>query len=93
MIVLDEHVLLVRIVDPVDGGPPVWLTPGGGVEANKALVQAARRELREETGLVVTKEDLGDPVAVTRGDWAFRGELLVSEDTSFLLRTVRYEPT
>ncbi|MGI8756583.1 MAG: NUDIX hydrolase [Acidimicrobiales bacterium] len=94
VIVLDEHgnVLLVRIVDPVDGGPPLWQTPGGGVEADEALVEAARRELREETGLRVTAEDLGDPVAVTKGNWAFRGELLTSEDTFFLLRTVRYEP-
>ena len=94
VIVVDEggDVLLVRVVDPIDGRPPVWLCPGGGVEAGESLAEAAVRELREETGLVTSVNDLGDSVAVTRGDWEFRGEPLSSEDTFFFLRTERYEP-
>ena len=59
-IILDEndHVLLCRFDFPhpavPTGAPAVWAAPGGGTEPGEDGLSALRRELREETGLVIT---------------------------------------
>ncbi|MEM9417584.1 MAG: NUDIX domain-containing protein [Planctomycetota bacterium] len=47
----DGRLLMFRFVDPVSGSP-FWITPGGGLDEGESFEDAARRELREETGLV-----------------------------------------
>ncbi|MCC6238353.1 MAG: NUDIX domain-containing protein [Dehalococcoidia bacterium] len=46
-----ERVLLLRF--RIWDGPTVWIPPGGGVAADETGDAAARREVREETGIVV----------------------------------------
>jgi 8-oxo-dGTP diphosphatase len=46
----DGEVLLVR---HEKGGHSYWLVPGGGVDSGETMVDAAERELLEETGYVV----------------------------------------
>ena len=48
----EERVLLVQRGTPPGVG--LWTVPGGRVEPNETLAAALVRELREETGLVVT---------------------------------------
>lgn len=56
----DDRILLFLTTAPDTSGVARWLTPGGGVDPGEGYEEAARRELFEETGLVV--DALGDPV-------------------------------
>ena len=93
VIVIDgtDSVLLFLVKDPLDPKPPLWITPGGGINPGEALAEAAARELSEETGLVIDPAELGDPVATCRGEWTFRGQPLYSVETFFAWRTDRFE--
>ena len=56
----EGRVLLFLTKAPDTSGFARWITPGGGVDPGETHEQAAIRELREETGLVV--DSVGKPV-------------------------------
>jgi 8-oxo-dGTP pyrophosphatase MutT (NUDIX family) len=64
-----EIFLLKTHFDPEVGLPPRWITPGGGIDEGESVIQAAVRELAEETGLEVSPEALGELIWVTEGRW------------------------
>jgi 8-oxo-dGTP diphosphatase len=96
-VILDEEdcVLLCRFSFPHPAVPTcatvVWAAPGGGNEPGEEPLEALRRELREETGLVLE----ADPPHVwhqevdapSRADGYDR---LVND--YFLVRTTRFDP-
>ncbi|GAA4683791.1 NUDIX hydrolase [Frondihabitans cladoniiphilus] len=50
----DDRVLLMLTKAPDSSGSSRWITPGGGVDPGEDHVQAAVRELHEETGQVIS---------------------------------------
>lgn len=86
--------LLKTHFDPEVGLPPRWLTPGGGIDSGETTLEAAVRELREETGLRVDPEDLGEPALVSSGrwDWADGLSYHTYTDTIYELKVENFEP-
>jgi 8-oxo-dGTP pyrophosphatase MutT (NUDIX family) len=95
VIVLDEadRVLLFRgdVSATAWAGRETWFLPGGGAEDTESAVEAAARELAEETGLRVGVAELGVPVAVSRGDWSDGRVTYRAEDVLFYLRAPAWE--
>jgi 8-oxo-dGTP pyrophosphatase MutT (NUDIX family) len=101
VIVIDssDRVLLLAARDPSDSRV-VWFAPGGGVEADETLEQAAARELVEEIGSVASGLALLGPIWTRRHAFTWNGTALDQRETFFAARlevaldpaTIRPEP-
>ncbi|MEY4397251.1 MAG: hypothetical protein RLZZ40_1007 [Actinomycetota bacterium] len=85
--------LLLTHFDAGVGLPPRWITPGGGIDAGETVLEAAVRELREETGMDVDPTQLGEPIAEIPGwwDWADGQRFHSYVDYFYALTVDRFE--
>lgn len=77
-----QCVLLFSDRDPAIDGPPWWMTPGGGVDAGESDLQAAVREVQEETGLVLDPSALIGPIAARRV-WHGYSDVVIDQQDKF----------
>lgn len=66
----DGQVLLIKRANPPQAGR--WGFPGGRVELGETVAEAARRELREETGIIATGGAPVTAIDVIEGEGAGR---------------------
>ena len=52
-----DRILVIKRNSNVEFSPNLWDLPGGKVEDNESLIEAAKREANEESGLEVKPED------------------------------------
>ena len=88
----DGRILLQNCCDPSDPDAGSWWnTMGGGLDPGETSVQAAARELTEETGLRVGPEQLGEVVHTRLTEFPFGGQRYRQAEDYFLLRTGAFD--
>jgi 8-oxo-dGTP pyrophosphatase MutT (NUDIX family) len=89
MVVLDagSHVLLLQTRDL--GNPAFgtsWELPGGGMESGETYIDAAVRELHEETGISVEPTCVGKPTWRRDVEYTYRGERRLQHELVTIVR-------
>ena len=90
VLLLDDEgrILLQHCHDPSTPAEGSWWnTTGGGLDEGETPRQAAARELREETGLQVDPDDVGDVVHRRVTEFSFGGADYRQSEDYFVLRT------
>lgn len=88
----EDRLLLARGHDIDDPARHWWFTIGGGREPGESARDAAVRELREETGLVLPPKDLTGPVLTRTALFDFLSETVRQYEKFFLAHHVGTAP-
>ncbi len=93
VIVTDEEATLLLLdSDPGVPGSRWFMTPGGGIDPGERPVDAAVREVFEETGLQVTASELIGPVMRRTALHGYSDQICAQDEEFFVLRVPRFEP-
>src|ERR687898_712767 len=95
LVVIDaaDRILLLHVQDlsnPQFG--TAWELPGGGMETDETFVEAATRELREETGLEVRPECIEAPRWRRQIEYVYRGVCRHQRELVALVRIGEVSP-
>lgn len=87
-----DAALMFADTDPGVPGSRWWTTPGGGVDPGESDVEAALRELFEETGWRAAEGDLLGPVMQRVVVHGYSDQVCEQSEAFYVLRTPRFEP-
>jgi 8-oxo-dGTP pyrophosphatase MutT (NUDIX family) len=83
-----DRTLLFEDSDPGVPDARWWMTPGGQIEPDETMAQAAIREVVEETGYRLTEDDLRGPIAFRHVVHGYSDQV-IEQDEAFFLAMVR----
>lgn len=85
MLLIDDRdrLLMFAGTDPGLPGSRWWETPGGGIDPGENELQAAVRELFEETGIRIEESQLLGPVMTRRVVHGYTDVVVTQEDVMF----------
>ena len=86
----DDEVLLIHARDPDVPDHRWWELPGGGQDPGEKLEDTARREIAEETGLVL--DEIGRKLWIRESRFTYRGRQHHRLDHVYLARIDRTTP-
>jgi 8-oxo-dGTP pyrophosphatase MutT (NUDIX family) len=79
------EVLLLHGWDPAAPETPYWFSIGGAIDEGETLIEAAVREMREETGIAIRPAELSEPIAREDAEFDWGMWRLVQDQTYFAL--------
>ena len=88
----DDRVLLFRTHQPLSDPADWWDVPGGGIDPGETYVQAAVREVFEETGLRITEAQVGPPTWRRSATWVRPDHRRVQHEFVVAVRIDRRAP-
>ena len=81
-----ERTLLFEDSDPGVPGATWWMVPGGGIDPDETVAEAAVREVAEETGLRLGPHELIGPVAYRHVVHGYSDQVVEQDETFYLAR-------
>jgi len=88
----DRRQLLLGDTDPGMPGRSWWVVPGGGIDPGETELEAAVREVAEETGHHILAEDLVGPLARRRAVHGYSDQVVdIVSETFYLVRVPAFE--
>jgi len=87
------RILLLLGGDPANLADPYWFTPGGGLEAGETSAQAAVREVAEETGLILTESELGEPLYAETIEFPWDGGMIRQAQQMYYVPVASFTPS